>query len=108
MNSEIMKELNIQRVRLKAVTAKFLATKEPLESFHMMMQHTFAMRADMDALKECLSKTKRVDEQIYFATLIKYMNEYIDMLLAGMPGVTCDENGVIRGGSVITRVRGQN
>lgn len=100
--NEVTKAYERERIRLKAVTGKFLATKEPAECFHMMMQHVMGMRAEFNTLIQCLSRPeKRVDDEMYFKLLIHNLQVQIDLLLAGLPGVTCDENGRLHGGRVI-------
>lgn len=97
-NSEVMKAYEKERIRLKAATGKFLAIKEPSHCFHMLMQHVFGMRAELNSLIECLSRPdRRVDDDAYFKVLIHHLQTQISMLCAGMPGITIDENGRVHG-----------
>lgn len=99
MSIELLNRYEKERIRLKAVTGRFLAVKEPSETFHMLMTHVFGMRAEINTLVECLSTQKKVEQDVYFRILIKRIQEQIDSILTGLPGVVCDEDGRLHGGT---------
>lgn len=109
MNSEVMKEYDKERIRLKAATGQFLAMKEPSYAFHMMLQHVLGLRAELNTLIECLSSPDRkVNSDNYFKKLIYHLQVQIGTLLEGMPGVSVDENGRVHGARAFLTVPGPN
>lgn len=97
-NKTVMDAFYTEKRRLAAACGTFIAYKEPVECFNMMLQQVTALRAEFNALMMCLnSPSRRVDDEAYFKMLIAAMQEQINALMVGWPEIRIDETGRVHG-----------